>query len=194
MNLWLQFPCAGNGRIQQFRCSQCQNPMGKIRENERTVLDLPLGTLDVQLCFTVYPGTVFPLWATLKQSRLPGWLPKRRLLKRLKQHVSHLCRYMPCNKIPEFISISHHTARRWDKEILMKTLPAPDLDNIRALLIDEKSIGKGHHYLTVVLNADTGETLFLGEGKRKATLDQFLSRLTPEQKSRIECGGYRPWW
>ena len=56
----------------------------------------------------------------------------------------------------------------------MKTLPDPDLDNIRALLIDEKSIGKGHHYLTVVLNADTGETLFLGEGKRKATLDQFL--------------------
>ena len=101
-----------------------------------------------------------PTVGTLKQSRLQGWLPHRR--RRLKQHVSHLCRYMPCNKIPEFISISHHTARRWDKEILMKTLPAPDLDNIRALLIDEKSIGKGHHYLTVILNADTGETLFLG--------------------------------
>ena len=177
-----------DGRIQQLRCSQCQNPMGKIRESERTVLDLPLGTLDVQLRFTVCQGrcsrcghieTVCP----------PGLAPKSQATERLKQHVSYLCRYMPCNKIPEFISISHHTARRWDKEVLMKTLPAPDLDNIRALLIDEKSIGKGHHYLTVVLNADTGETLFLGEGKRKATLDQFLSRLTPEQKSHIECVG-----
>ena len=76
----------------------------------------------------------------------------------------------------------------------MKTLPDPDQNNIRALLIDEKSIGKGHHYLTVVLNADTGETLFLGEGKRKATLDQFLKSLSPEQKRRIECLRHRPWW
>ncbi|OED42989.1 hypothetical protein ACH42_11260 [Endozoicomonas sp. (ex Bugula neritina AB1)] len=73
--------------------------------------------------------------------------------------------------------------------MLMKTLPAPKLDGIRALLIDEKSIGKGHHYLTVVLNADTGETLFLGEGKRKATLDRFLSSLALEHRASIQCVG-----
>ena len=162
--------------------------MGKMRTQERTVLDLPLGTLKVQLRFTVFQGrcsqcrhfeTVTP----------PGLSPNAQATDRLKQHVSHLCRYMPCNKVPEFIPISHHTARRWDKETLLKTLPAPDLDNIRALLVDEKSIGKGHHYLTVVLDADTGETLFLGEGKRKTTLDQFLGRLTAEQKAHIECVG-----
>ncbi len=71
----------------------------------------------------------------------------------------------------------------------MKTLPAPKLDGLRALLIDEKSIGKGHHYLTIVLNADTGETLYLGEGKRKATLDRFLSSLTLEQRACIQCVG-----
>ena len=89
---------------------------------------------------------------------------------------------MPCDKVPEFITISGGTARRWDKEMLLRMLPAPRRDGIRALLIDEKSIGKGHHYLTVVLNADSGETLFLGEGKRKETLDQFLSSLTEAQK------------
>ena len=47
----------------------------------------------------------------------------------------------------------------------MKTLTEPDLDNIRTLLIDKKFIGKGLHYLTVVLKADSGETLFPGEGK-----------------------------
>ena len=73
--------------------------------------------------------------------------------------------------------------------MLIKTLPAPDLNGIRSLLIDEKSIGKGHHYLTVVLNVDTGETLFLGEGKRKATLDTFLSSLTSAQRASIEFVG-----
>ncbi len=70
----------------------------------------------------------------------------------------------------------------------MKTLP-PRLDDVRALLIDEKSIDKGHHYLTVVLNADTGETLFLSEGNRKATLDRYLSSLTFEQRACIQCVG-----
>ena len=177
-----------DGRVQQQKCSQCDHPMGKMRENERTVLDLPLGTLDVQLHFTVYQGRCSRC-QHIETITPPGLSPKSQATDRLKQHVSHLCRYMPCNKIPQFIPISHHTARRWDKEVLMKTLPEPDLDNIRALLIDEKSIGKGHHYLTVVLNADTGETLFLGEGKRKATLDQFLKSLSPEQKERIECVG-----
>ena len=177
-----------DGRVQQQKCSQCDHPMGKMRENERTVLDLPLGTLDVQLHFTVYQGRCSRC-QHIETITPPGLSPKSQATDRLKQHVSHLCRYMPCNKIPQFIPISHHTARRWDKEVLMKTLPEPDLDNIRALLIDEKTIGKGHHYLTVVLNADTGETLFLGEGKRKATLDQFLKSLSPEQKERIECVG-----
>ena len=73
--------------------------------------------------------------------------------------------------------------------MLQRMLPAPRRDGIRALLIDEKSIGKGHQYLTVVLNADTDETLFLGEGKRKETLDQFLGSLTATQKVSIECVG-----
>jgi transposase len=96
---------------------------------------------------------------------------------------------MPCDKVPEFIAVSGGTTCRWDKEMLQKMLPAPKCDGIRALLIDEKSIGKGHQYLTVVLNVDTGETLFLGEGKRKEVLDQFLSSLTAAQKASIECVG-----
>lgn len=177
-----------DGRIQQIKCSQCQRPMGKMREKGRCVQDLPLGPIQVNLRFTAYQGRC----ANCKHFEtvtIPGLSPKAQATDRLKRHVSHLCRYMPSDKVPEFIAISHDTARRWDKEMLMRMLPAPKRDGIRALLIDEKSIGKGHHYLTVVLNADTGETLFLGEGKRKATLDQFLSSLTAEQRASIECVG-----
>lgn len=177
-----------DGRIQQLKCSQCYWPMGKMRENDRCVQDLPLGTIKVNLLFTAYQGRCANC-GHIETVTIPGLAPKAQATERLKQHVSHLCRYMPSDKVPEFIAISHDTARRWDKSMLMKTLPAPQLDDIRALLIDEKSIGKGHHYLTVVLNADTGETLFLGEGKRKAILDRFLSSLTMKQKACIQCVG-----
>ena len=177
-----------DGRIQQFKCSQCHWSLGKMRENDRSVQDLPFGTIKVNLLFTAYQGRCANC-GHIETVTIPGLAPKAQATERLKQHVSHLCRYMPSDKVPEFIAISHDTARRWDKSVLMKTLPDPKLDNIRAILIDEKSIGKGHHYLTVVLNADTGETLFLGEGKRKATLDRFLSSLTLEQRACIQCVG-----
>lgn len=177
-----------DGRIQAIKCSRCHNAMGQMRETERVVQDLPFGTIDVLLRFTACQGRCSKC-GQIETVTLPGLAPKAQATDRLKQHVSHLCRYMPSNKVPEFIAISHDTARRWDKEVLTKTLPSPDLDGIRALLIDEKSIGKGHHYLTVVLNADTGETLFLGEGKRKATLDRFLSSLTQKQRGSIQCVG-----
>ena len=177
-----------DGRIKQIKCSQCNHAMTGYRKKERFVQDVPLGELKVILTFTARQmhcshchrfETITP----------PGMSANAQATDRLKRYVSRLCRYMPSNKVPEFIAISHDTARRWDKEVLMKTLPCPELDGIRALLIDEKSIGKGHNYLTVVLNADTGETLFIGEGKRKETLDGFFKSLTIKQRACIQCVG-----
>jgi len=96
---------------------------------------------------------------------------------------------MPADKVPRIVPISADTARRWDKEVLMATLPEPKLDGIRAILVDEKSIGKGHQCLTVVLNAETGEVLHLAEGKRKASLQGFFAKLTKEQKASIKAVG-----
>ena len=69
---------------------------------------------------------------------------------RLMRYVSKMCRYMPANKVPEFIPISESTARRWDKKVLQESIPDPDLDALRFLLVDEKSIGNHHNYMTVI--------------------------------------------
>ncbi len=119
--------------------------MGKMREHDRSVQDLPLGTIKVNLLFTAYQGRCSNC-KHIETVTIPGLAPKAQATERLKQHVSHLCRYMPSDKVPEFIAVSHDTARRWDKMVLMNTLPDPQLNGIRALLIDEKLIGKGHHY------------------------------------------------
>jgi transposase len=177
-----------DGRIQKEKCSTCGHNMTPLRNNERYVQDIPLGGLNVRLKFISKQMRCLQC-NQIETITPPGISPNAQATDRLKRHVSHLCRYMPTNKVPEFVAISHDSARRWDKEVLMKTLPAPKLDDIRALLIDEKSIGKGHNYLTVVLNADTGETLFIGEGKRKETLNTFFKSLTIKQRASIQCVG-----
>lgn len=44
----------------------------------------------------------------------------------------------------------------------------------RVLLIDETSLGRGHRYVTVVINGDTGETLAVVAHRNAAALSGFL--------------------
>ena len=109
--------------------------------------------------------------------------------RRLMHYVCRLCRYMPVNKIPLFLTVSASTARRWDKRVSAKHLPDPDFDNLRIILVDEKSIRPHHHYLTVVINGETGEVLHLAEKKKKESLESFFRRLTPRQIKKIKAVG-----
>lgn len=171
------------------KCPCCRHPMGEMRVVERRVLDIPLGTINqMTIRFSCSQGKCSQC------SRFHTFLPagiesNSRATDRLKIYVSRLCRFMPANKAATFFPISDNTARRWDKEVLKRTLPSAKLDGITAILVDETSIGKGHNYLTVVLNAETGEVLHLAEGKRKSSLEGFFEKLSAQQKASIKAVG-----
>lgn len=52
--------------------------------------------------------------------------------------------------------------------------------------IDETSYKKGHKYLLVVVNHDTGKLIWIGESKTKEELGKFFNLLTKEQRDSIE--------
>ena len=176
-------------RKRGFRCPVCKRKMGRMREREQTVQDIPMGVAKhVLISFKAFLGRC----AACQRAHTfkpPGIGDQAKATDRLKRYVSLLCRFMPGDHVPHIVPISESTARRWDKEVLMVSLPDPNLDHLRAILVDEKSIGKGHRYLTVVLNADTGEVLHLAEGKRKSSLAGFFQKLTPAQRDSIDAVG-----
>jgi hypothetical protein len=55
--------------------------------------------------------------------------------------------------VTEYFEASDNTIRNWNQKYLKPKLKEPYLDNVQYLLIDEKSIGKWHSYVTIVLNA-----------------------------------------
>ena len=57
---------------------------------------------------------------------------------------------------------------------------------IRVLGIDETSFQKRHEYVTVVSDLERGRVLWVGDHRRKATLDAFWSELTHERKAAID--------
>ena len=54
------------------------------------------------------------------------------------------------------------------------------------LIIDEKFLGRDKKFVTCVIDAYTGEILWLKEGKSADSLEEFFSELTLEQKEDIE--------
>jgi transposase len=64
--------------------------------------------------------------------------------------------------------------------------PSP-FDNLTSIGIDETSYKKGHKYLTVVVNHDTGEVLWATKGHGKAILSKFFDSLTKEQRASIKA-------
>jgi transposase len=61
----------------------------------------------------------------------------------------------------------------------------PPLADVRRIGIDEVSYRKGHRYLTIVVDHDSGRLLFASPGKDEATLHRFFEELGPEGCARI---------
>lgn len=168
-------------------CPRCGASMRVNRSDVQAALDIPLrpGTI-AQLRYEAIQGFCCACkgYATVHP---PGIDARARATDRFKRHVSFLCRFMPVSHVAEQMFIAASTAYRWDKQILEQTLPEPDLDDLEILLVDEKSVRKYFGYMTLVMNAKTGELLHFADGKKKASLQSFFDRLSAEQRARIKA-------
>jgi transposase len=92
---------------------------------------------------------------------------------------------MTVSDVAKHLDVSWSTVKDIHKRYLKKQYGAPSLKNLRSLAIDEISNGKGHKYLTVVLNLDTGAVVFVGDGKGTEALTPFWEKLG-RRKNRIQ--------
>lgn len=61
------------------------------------------------------------------------------------------------------------------------------------LAVDEISLKKGHNYLTIVINWQTGRVLWVGEGRKNETLKELLSSLREKQRNSIQAIAMDMW-
>ena len=174
-------------RDKRFRlaCPVCGGTMAYNRTKIQTAKDLALGTANVViLTYEAVQGRCVACGAAVT-IHPPGIDPHARATRRLMHFVARLARYMPLSRIRDLLPISAATAYRWDRAVLEKHLPEPNLDDLRILLIDEKAVRKRHGYVTLVMNGESGELLHLAKGKKKESLQSFFDKLGQDQKKRI---------
>ena len=88
--------------------------------------------------------------------------------------------------VARLFELDYSTVYKIDHEVLrrlVQELKIPDPINIA---VDEKSFQKGHSYVTVVTDCDIQKVIWVSEGNRKDSLDQFFQILGPERCAKIK--------
>ena len=63
----------------------------------------------------------------------------------------------------------------------------------RQIGIDEKAIAKGHHYMTLVCNLEAATVEYVGEGRTEASLTNYFTAFSPEERAGIEAISLDMW-
>jgi transposase len=116
-----------------------------------------------------------------------------RITRRLACYVLELCRLLPIRDIARHLDLDWKTIKELHKQYLQERYSREDIGLPELLAVDEISLRKGHHYLTVIINWQNGRVLWVGEGRRYETLKAFFDTLTDEQRAAIKAVAMDMW-
>jgi transposase len=87
----------------------------------------------------------------------------------------------------EILKISWDEAWNIAARAVERGLMTKEIMIIPFLAIDEKSVKKGHNYITIVTDLLRGKVIHVSHGRSKESLDAYFRTLTPEQLDGIQA-------
>jgi transposase len=102
--------------------------------------------------------------------------------------VACLAQQMARTPLTRLVRVGWETVGRICARVLVDRIGPERLDGLRRIGIDEVSYRRGHRYLTLVCDQDTGRVVWASEGARsKRSLDGFLAALGSERAAAVEA-------
>lgn len=152
---------------------------------ERTFRTIPIGGKPVHIQFKV-PRVMCFACGQVRQVKLGFADPKKRYTRFFARYALELSRHMTIQDVAEHLQVSWDTIKEIQAQSLQRRFGKPKLKKLRQIAIDEIAVGKGHHYLTVVLNLLTGAVVFVGDGKGVDALEPFW-RMVRRARAKIQA-------
>jgi len=120
--------------------------------------------------------------------RFPWAAEGHRMTLRFFDVVAALCTKLAISVVAEWVNLSWDTVARVDGKAIRFALggASPSLDGLKWIGIDEVSRTGGHQYFTMVTDLKSGRVVWIGDGKREATLARFFEILGKKRRRRIE--------
>lgn len=157
-------------------CPECDTPSPRHSErDERVWEDLPIR--DYRVFLHARPPRVNCSEHGVHTVATP-WAPEKSgLTNDLECRIVSLARDMPITRVAEQVLIGRHRIERVVHRWVSRLRRIIRMDHVTAIAVDEKSIQKGHRYVSLVTDQDTHEPLFATEGKGKQVLIEFAREL-----------------
>ena len=168
------------------RCSACGSPdvhsRGQVERRFRslpigsraTFVDLPVPRVECRACGVVRQVEI--LFADARRSYTCSF----------ERYALELSRRMTIRDVAKHLSVGWDMIKDIQRRDLSRRYAKPKLKHLRHIAIDEIAIAKGHRYLTIVLDLESGAVAFVGDGKGAEALKPFWKRLRGS-KAKIEA-------
>jgi transposase len=168
------------------RCSACGSPQVQSRGRvERRFRALPIGSRATFVVLPI-PRVECQACGAVRQVKIPFADPRRSYTSSFERYALELSRRMTIRDVALHLGVGWDVIKDIQKRDLSRRYAKPKLKHLRHLAIDEIAVAKGHRYLTVVLDLESGAVVFVGDGKGADALKPFWKRLHGS-KAKIEA-------
>src|SRR5680860_536930 len=134
--------------------------------------------------------------ADRRMERLSFVEPGHGFTRRFARFVSQLARHMSLAAVSAYTGLAWRTVKAMDERALSRDLSALDpgaLTGLRYLGVDEVARAKGQDYLTIVYDLESGDLVWVTEGRRAADLTAFFDQLDEPVAQGIEAVAMDMW-
>jgi transposase len=164
-------------KAKQVRCSRCKSYRVIHRGmSERRLRTLPIGFKPVWLLVEV-PRVECLVCGCLRRIHLDIATPRRWYTRAFERFALGLTKLMTLKDVSRLAGIGWDCVKDIFKRHLERHFTHPPLGKLRYIAIDEISVKKGHKYLTLVMDLQSGAVVFVGDGKGAEALEPFWKAL-----------------
>jgi transposase len=162
---------------ESYRCPACgsEDVIGR-GQNVRRFRTVPIGGKRVYLVLAV-PRVECRRCQLVRQIKITFADPRVTYTKAFQRYALELLRDMTIQDVADHLGISWDVIKDIQKADLKRRYDRPKLKHLKHIAIDEISVAKGHVYLTIVLDLESGVVVHVGRGKGGDALLDFWTRL-----------------
>lgn len=122
----------------------------------------------------------------IRQENVHFVIGKRSYTNKLARLVVALSHVGTIQDVANFLHMSWDTVKGIQKRHLTQHYSNPDISGTKRIGIDEFAVAKGHVYKTIVVDLDTGQVIYIADGKSADSLTKFWQKVE-KQKVTIEA-------
>jgi len=163
------------------RCALCGSSQ-VIRKGQRMrrIRTVPVGSKPVFLALHLHRLQCRSCGG-LRQEPIQVSFPKKRWTRMLARYVVDLLRHATVEDVARHLRMSWDTVKEIHAWALEKKFRRRRIRHLQYLGIDEVSVRRGHRYLTIAVDLESGEVVWVEQGREASSLEPFLKRLRSAQ-------------